>query len=179
MKLVLMGSSGVGKSPFAIQFVENRFEQKYDPTIEESYRITKRIDDKDWMMEILDTGGTEIFFSSIRELYMKGGQGFLLIYSIVSRYTFEDLKNVRNQIMKVKGKDTFPMVLCGNKCDLEERREVETAEGQQLATLWGCPFFETSARYKINVDEAFFALCREVIPDLPPLKKLNGGCMLL
>eukprot|EP01124_Arcella_intermedia_P028372 TRINITY_DN5750_c0_g1_i4.p1 TRINITY_DN5750_c0_g1~~TRINITY_DN5750_c0_g1_i4.p1 ORF type:complete len:182 (-),score=42.62 TRINITY_DN5750_c0_g1_i4:63-608(-) len=176
--LILMGSCGVGKSPFAIQFVENRFESKYDPTIEESYRITKKIDGKDWMLEILDTAGTETF-TAMRDLYMKNGHGFILMYSIISRCTFEDLKNVRAQILHVKDKMIVPIVLCGNKCDLEERREVETAEGQQLATLWGCPFFETSARYKINVDEAFFALCREVIPDLPPLKKLNGGCMLL
>eukprot|EP01124_Arcella_intermedia_P028370 TRINITY_DN5750_c0_g1_i11.p1 TRINITY_DN5750_c0_g1~~TRINITY_DN5750_c0_g1_i11.p1 ORF type:complete len:198 (-),score=47.11 TRINITY_DN5750_c0_g1_i11:63-599(-) len=178
MKLILMGTGGTGKTPFAIQYVENRWEPKYIPTIEESYRVERKIDDEVWILEILDTAGTEQF-TSMRDLYMKAGQGFILMYSIISDSTFHDLKIVRNQILKVKEKDTVAMVLCGNKCDLEERREVETAEGQQLATLWGCPFFETSARYKINVDEAFFALCREVIPDLPPLKKLNGGCMLL
>ena len=53
-------------------------------------------------------------------------------------------------------------MLCGNKCDLESAREVTTAEGYALAATWKCPFFETSAKAKINNETCFFQVVREI-----------------
>ena len=75
------------------------------------------------MLEILDTAGTEQF-AAMRDLYMKNGQGFLLVYSITSQATFADLQEIREQILRVKDTDDVPMVLVGNKCDLESERVV-------------------------------------------------------
>lgn len=60
----------------------------------------------------------------MREQYMRTGEGFLLVYSITSRQSFEEITTFQQQILRVKDKDYFPMVVVGNKCDLEGEREV-------------------------------------------------------
>jgi len=73
----------------------------------------------------------------MRDLYMKNGMGFLLVYSITSQATFVDLQEIREQILRVKDTDDVPMVLVGNKCDLEADRVVGREQGQSLARSWG------------------------------------------
>nr|KAJ3419616.1 Ras- protein Rap-1b [Polyrhizophydium stewartii] len=181
-KLVVLGSGGVGKSALTVQFVQSIFVEKYDPTIEDSYRKQVEIDGQQCMLEILDTAGTEQF-TAMRDLYMKNGQGFILAYSITSQATFNDLVELREQILRVKDSDKVPMVLVGNKCDLEDDRVVSKNEGQQLASQWGgCTFLETSARKKINVDEVFFDLVRQINKSMPEKEKKKDkkkGCLIL
>lgn len=75
--------------------------EKYDPTIEDSYRKQVEVDGQQCMLEILDTAGTEQF-TAMRDLYMKNGQGFILVYSITAQSTFNDLQDLREQILRVK-----------------------------------------------------------------------------
>lgn len=178
-KLVVLGSGGVGKSALTVQFVQSIFVEKYDPTIEDSYRKQVEVDGQQCMLEILDTAGTEQF-TAMRDLYMKNGQGFILVYSITSQATFNDLSELREQILRVKDTDKVPMVLVGNKCDLEDDRVVKKDTGNGLANQWGSAFFETSARKKINVDEVFYDLVRQInrqMPDKPDKKKKK--CIIL
>lgn len=182
-KLVVLGSGGVGKSALTVQFVQSIFVEKYDPTIEDSYRKQVEVDGQQCMLEILDTAGTEQF-TAMRDLYMKNGQGFVLAYSIVSPSTFNDLRELREQILRVKDTDKVPMVLVGNKCDLENDRAVSKDQGQQLAQSWGnVTFLETSARKKINVDEVFFDLVRQInrgLPEKNPKAKIKGKkCLVM
>ena len=100
-KLVVLGSGGVGKSALTVQFVQSIFVEKYDPTIEDSYRKQVEIDGQQCMLEILDTAGTEQF-TAMRDMYMKKGEGFALVYSITSQATFADLNELREQITRVK-----------------------------------------------------------------------------
>lgn len=81
--------------------MQSIFVEKYDPTIEDSYRKQIEVDGIQCILEILDTAGTEQF-TAMRDLYMKNGQGFLLVYSITSKPTFNDLYDLREQILKVK-----------------------------------------------------------------------------
>ncbi|CAJ1084619.1 hypothetical protein ANANG_G00215510 [Xyrichtys novacula] len=120
-KLVVLGSGGVGKSALTVQFVQGIFVEKYDPTIEDSYRKQVEVDGQQCMLEILDTAGTEQF-TAMRDLYMKNGQGFALVYSITAQSTFNDLQDLREQILRVKDTEDVPMILVGNKCDLEDER---------------------------------------------------------
>jgi Ras family len=103
-KLVVLGSGGVGKSALTVQFVQGIFVEKYDPTIEDSYRKQVEVDGQQCMLEILDTAGTEQF-TAMRDLYMKNGQGFILVYSITAQSTFNDLIDLRDQILRVKDTD--------------------------------------------------------------------------
>eukprot|EP01120_Amphizonella_sp_Union-15-10_P002553 TRINITY_DN1282_c0_g1_i1.p1 TRINITY_DN1282_c0_g1~~TRINITY_DN1282_c0_g1_i1.p1 ORF type:complete len:217 (-),score=60.67 TRINITY_DN1282_c0_g1_i1:121-699(-) len=166
-KLVIVGGGGVGKSALTIQLIQNHFVDEYDPTIEDSYRKQVTIDDQTCLLDILDTAGQEEY-SAMRDQYMRTGQGFILTYAITSRPSFDELKQFKSQIHRVKDSDKVPIVMAGNKADLEEERQVTTGEGQELGKSWGCPFFETSAKTRINVEESFFQLVREII-------KLNPG----
>lgn len=162
MKIVVLGSGGVGKSAMTVQFVQGVFVEKYDPTIEDSYRKTFELEGKQYMLEILDTAGTEQF-TAMRDLYMKDGEGFILMYSIISASTFSDMKGIYEQIQRVKDKDQVPVVLCGNKSDLEEQRVISKQEGKSLAKEFGnCCFMESSARTTLNVRELFFELVKQI-----------------
>jgi len=182
-KIVVLGSGGVGKSALTVQFVQNLFVEKYDPTIEDSYRKQVEVDGQQCMLEILDTAGTEQF-TAMRDLYMKNGQGFVLVYSIIAQSTFNDLPDLREQILRVKDCDDVSMVLVGNKCDLQEQRVISTAQGEELARKFGgCAFLEASAKNKINVDAVFFDLIRQVnrkhSSSSTGKEKKKGGCTLL
>merc|ERR1712125_184271 len=156
-KIVVLGSGGVGKSALTVQFVQGVFVEKYDPTIEDSYRKNIEVDGIQCLLEILDTAGTEQF-TAMRDLYMKNGQGFVLVYSIIAKSTFNDLTDTRDQISRVKDSESVPIMLVGNKCDLNEQRVVEMDAGQELANTWGAEFMEASAKAGINVEPVFSKL---------------------
>ncbi|UJR28661.1 hypothetical protein I4U23_009890 [Adineta vaga] len=163
-KLCVFGSGGVGKSCLTMQFVQGIFLPKYDPTIEDVYKKTVEIDEKQYSLEILDTAGTEEF-SAMRDLYVKNGQGFVLVYSITSQATFNDLNEFYDRIMRVKDTEIHgqpPVILVGNKSDLEDERVVGREMGQALARKWKCNFLETSAKDRANVNEIFFDLVRQI-----------------
>lgn len=134
---------------------------EYDPTIEDSYRKQVMVDDETCLLDVLDTAGQEDF-RDMRDSYMRTGQGFLLAYSITSMSSFDELQSFQQQICSVKDTDKVPIVVVGNKSDMENDRQVTQAEGADLAKSFGAPFFETSARLRLNVEEAFFELVREV-----------------
>nr|XP_021140681.1 ras-related protein Rap-2c isoform X2 [Columba livia] len=159
-KVVVLGSGGVGKSALTVQFVTGSFIEKYDPTIEDFYRKEIEVDASPSVLEILDTAGTEQF-ASMRDLYIKNGQGFILVYSLVNQQSFQDIKPMRDQIIRVKRYERVPMILVGNKVDLEGEREVSFGEGKALAEEWSCPFMETSAKNKASVDELFAEIVRQ------------------
>ncbi|XP_078138318.1 ras-related protein Rap-1b-like [Centroberyx gerrardi] len=161
-KLVVLGSGGVGKSALTVQFVQGIFVEKYDPTIEDSYRKEQ--------------------FTAMRDLYMKNGQGFALVYSITAQSTFNDLQDLREQILRVKDTEDVPMILVGNKCDLEAERVVGKESGVGLARQWNsCAFLETSAKSKINVNEIFYDLVRQINRKSPAPGKTRkkSNCQLL
>jgi len=179
-KIVVMGAGGVEKSAVTVQFTQNTFVKKYDPTIEDSYRKQIDVDDLTCMLEIMDTAGTEQF-TTTRDLYMKNGHGFILVYSITAVSTITDLPNLKQRICKVKDKEDVPIVLVGNKCDLDDRREVSIEDGQKLCNEFGpsCRFFEASAKARINVEEIFKEVVRQINIYDPPKKEKKGGCVIL
>jgi GTPase KRas len=184
-KLVVVGGGGVGKSALTIQFIQNHFIDEYDPTIEDSYRKQVTIDtDPTCLLDILDTAGQEEY-SAMRDQYMRTGQGFLCVYSVTSRQSFDEITTFREQILRVKDVDKVPIVLCGNKCDLETDRQITCLEGAELSKSFGCPFMETSARTRVNVEECFFELVREIRRAMGPMVKKPvkrvklGKCALL
>ncbi|KAK2798296.1 Ras- protein rsr1 [Emmonsiellopsis sp. PD_5] len=147
----------------AAQFVQNVWIESYDPTIEDSYRKLIEVDGRQCVLEILDTAGTEQF-TAMRELYMKQGQGFLLVFSITSMSSLNELAELREQIIRIKDDENVPIVIVGNKSDLEEDRVVSRSRAFALSQQWGnSPYYETSARRRANVNEVFVDLCRQII----------------
>jgi len=173
-KIVVLGSGGVGKSAITVQFVQGIFVEKYDPTIEDSYRKLVEVDSDQYMLEILDTAGTEQF-TAMRDLYMKNGQGFVLAYSIIAQSTFNDIPDLREQILRVKDVEKVPMVLVGNKCDLADQRVITTDQGEALASKFTCKFLEVSAKTKVNVEQIFYDLVRQIKATQPKGKPGSKG----
>src|SRR4051794_20853802 len=85
--------------------------------------------------------------AALMDHYLRNSSAAVLMYSVTSRSTFDSLPNFRERVLQVADVKTFPMVLVGNKLDLENtHREVTTLEAEELAKSWGIPFFESSAK---------------------------------
>jgi len=182
-RVTVVGAGAVGKSALTVRFIAGNFVEKYDPTIEDSYRKQCAVDEQAVVLDIMDTAGQEEY-SALRDQYMKTGQGFMLVYSITSRQSFEAATKLRTNIVRMKESSDFPILLIGNKKDLEEERQVPESEGRELAEKFKVSFIETSAKTNINVNEAFAEIVRTIgrfraaHPTKKPQKK-KGGCTIL
>jgi small GTP-binding protein len=159
-KSVVFGAGAVGKSALTIQFVQGYFITDYDPTIEDSYKRVLAVDNENIQLDILDTAGQDDF-APMRTSYMRQGRGFIIVYDIDDRASFEEVEVFHRDLTRTKGTNNIPTIICGNKCDLEDKRVVSKAEGEELASKLNAIFFETSALANINIENAFKALVKE------------------
>lgn len=111
------------KLALTIQFIQFYFVTDYDPTIEDSYTKHCVIGYRAAWLDILDTAGQEEF-GAMREQCMMTGKGFLLVFSVTDRGSFEEIYKFQRQILRVKDRDEFPMILIGNKADLDHQRQI-------------------------------------------------------
>ncbi|XP_062384128.1 ras-related protein Ral-B-like [Sardina pilchardus] len=161
-KVIMVGSGGVGKSALTLQFMYDEFVEDYEPTKADSYRKKVVLDGEDVQIDILDTAGQEDY-AAIRDNYFRSGEGFLLVFSITELESFTASSEFREQILRVKPDgETIPLLLVGNKSDLEDRRQVAANDARAKAEQWGVQYVETSAKTRAYVDKVFFDLMREV-----------------
>ena len=156
-KIVMLGSGAVGKSAITVQMVSGHFLSSYDPTIEDSYRTTINVNNQDIILNILDTAGQEEFYA-LRDQYMRSGDGYIIVFSITSVTSFLEVNAIKEQLNIVLDSDDntlIPIILVGNKCDLEEYRQVQSSDAQRLAEEWKVKYFETSAKNKTNINRIF------------------------
>ena len=153
-RVVVFGAGGVGKSSLVLRFVKGTFRDSYIPTVEDTYRQVISCDKSICTLQITDTTGSHQF-PAMQRLSISKGHAFILVYSVTSRQSLEELKPIYQQVLAIKGSvDAIPVMLVGNKSD-ETQREVETKEGEAQATAWKCAFMETSAKMNNNVKELF------------------------
>jgi len=161
--IVVIGGSSVGKTSLLSRFVTGTFSEEYDPTIEESFQKQVEIDGEEFVLDIVDTGGQEFFFDrSNLDKYFESAEGFLMVYSIEDKNSFAELQQFKEGIEKKKGKKETPMMIVGNKLDLENQRQVTLADGRQFAKKLNAFFTETSAKNNQNITDAFFPLVRQM-----------------
>ena len=156
-KVVMLGSGAVGKSAITVQMVSGHFLSSYDPTIEDSYRTTINVNNQDIILNILDTAGQEEFYA-LRDQYMRSGDGYIIVFSITSVTSFLEVNAIKEQlniVLDVDDNTLIPIILVGNKCDLEEYRQVQSSDAQRLAEEWKVKYFETSAKNKTNINKIF------------------------
>jgi len=173
-RVAVVGAGGVGKSALTVRFVRGVFVKTYDPTIEDSYRKQIEVDKKARMLDIMDTAGQEEY-SALRDQFLQASEGFVLVYSIAKSTSFEAVAKLRQQILRIKeDAGEVPIMLVGNKVDLEGEREVTTERGYKTAEKWGAGFIEVSAKTNKNINELFVELIqlidkyREVHPEKAP-----------
>ncbi|PWA21239.1 hypothetical protein CCH79_00009540 [Gambusia affinis] len=182
-RVVVFGAGGVGKSSLVLRFVKGTFRDTYIPTVEDTYRQVISCDKSVCTLQITDTTGSHQF-PAMQRLSISKGHAFILVFSITSRQSLEELKPIyqqvrlrnrslrslvsqkslkpkthmasRNSILAIKGSvESIPIMLVGNKSDETAQREVETKVGEAQATSWKCAFMETSAKTNSNVKELF------------------------
>jgi len=159
-ELFVIGGGGVGKSCITTRFITNTFNTEYDPTIEESFQKNIILAGEACFLHITDTAGQEEYFAA--QNYIPA-QGFLLIYDITEKRSFEELDSFIKRIQRSHEGKPIPIVLIGNKCDLEANRRVSKELGEQKASSIGAYFFESSARSNINISESFNALVAKIL----------------
>ncbi|PRP89278.1 hypothetical protein PROFUN_02152 [Planoprotostelium fungivorum] len=172
-----------GKSAMVVRYIRAVFLSRYDPTIEDQYSKYVQITGRQITLDILDTAGTEQF-TSLKDVYMKSGKGFVLVYSVTSESSLEEIKAVHRQLLLVKDADNVPAVLCGNKCDATDIREVSRDDGEKLAKTLNVSFFECSAKTGHGIDELFLDLAKQLDDTITPetekkMKRRKDKCTLL
>ncbi|KAG2222045.1 hypothetical protein INT45_003690 [Circinella minor] len=158
-KLLIIGSSGVGKTCLLMRFADGKYPEHYAGTIGVDFRQKViNIAEEKVKLQIWDTAGQERF-RSIVSSYYKGAHGIFIVYDVTNRDSFNDTGNWLRDIEKYASDDVCKLLI-GNKCDMNER-EVTKAEGQEFADSLGIPFLETSAKEAANVDGAFLKMVQE------------------
>ncbi|KAG0360379.1 hypothetical protein BG005_010854 [Podila minutissima] len=160
-KVIMVGSGGVGKSALTLQFMYGDFVEEYDPTKADSYRKKITLDDHECQIDILDTAGQEEY-AAIRDNYYRSGEGFLCVFSLCEHESFMHTQEFRDQISRVLDDDKIPFILVGNKADLVQLRKVSVEEAKARAAEWQCPYMETSAKTRHNVEQVYSALLRMI-----------------
>ncbi|KAL1413470.1 GTP-binding protein [Vanrija albida] len=167
-KVVILGSPSVGKTSITQQFTTPpTYNEAYYPTIESTSTRTVKYKGKDYEVEIVDTAGQDEF-SLFPPKYAIGVHGYMLVYSIASRQSFEMITTLHEKILDQGGLEKVPCVIVGQKSDLANERRVTKAEGDALAKKLGAAFIESSARDNQNVDGAFDALLGEMQREYNP-----------
>jgi small GTP-binding protein len=153
-KFLILGDSSVGKTSFIQKYTNNTFNLYQKSTIGIDYSIqTAHIHNKTIRLQIWDTAGQERYKSIVKSFY-HGTHGILLMYDISKEDTFNGISLWLKDINE-KNKDVA-IILVGNKCDLEDdNRKVPIEKGKELADSLSISFFETSAKFDINIKESF------------------------
>jgi Ras-related protein Rab-8A len=161
IKLLLIGDSGVGKSCLLLRFSDDSFTPSFITTIGIDFKIrTIDLEGKRIKLQIWDTAGQERF-RTITTAYYRGAMGILLVYDVTDEKSFNNIRNwIRN--IEQHATESVNKILIGNKCDMVEKKVVDSARGKALADEYGIKFLETSAKNSINVEEAFITLAKDI-----------------
>ncbi|KAF7638532.1 hypothetical protein Mgra_00001906 [Meloidogyne graminicola] len=160
--VALFGAGGVGKSSLVQRFIKNTFTDNYFPTIEDTYQQVINCSDQGRLavctLHLVDTTGSHQF-PAMQRLAMQRGNAFILVYSVTSKQSLEELGPIIRTLKEIKGDCgaiiDVPIVLVGNKIDEINKREINFETGKELAKRWGCGFVETSAKLGQNITELF------------------------
>ncbi|XP_029429492.1 ras-related protein Rab-7b-like isoform X2 [Rhinatrema bivittatum] len=164
LKIIILGSLGVGKTSLLQQYVNKRFYEDYRTTLGASV-LTKviNIDNTSIKLQIWDTGGQERFRSVVSSFY-KGSDGCILAFDVTDQESFDSVEDWRQDFLQRirPSVGTFPMVIMGNKVDISARQV-----SKDKAAAWckerDLPYFEVSAKNDVNVQQAFEALARKAL----------------
>ena len=151
----------MGKTCLIKRFLFGSFDIGEDQTIEDTYKLTFPVDCLPTTLEVAEIGGIDEFRPMIYP-YIQQSDAFIIVYAIDDNSSFEGVEQYIQEIVRIKGTRDIPLVLCGNKCDLEAERVVPKSDGEELAQRMGAVFYETSALADVNIDEVFHATVRQL-----------------
>lgn len=147
VKLSVLGKGNVGKSSLTYKFINYNTPKIHDPTIEDKYKTVVEINGATCEIDILDTAGQDDY-QNLLDSWINFAQGFLLVFAINDKESIVRIEKLRERILKIK-RTNVPIVIVGNKCDLEDERIISEAEATELAKMWGATYIETSAEVRL------------------------------
>lgn len=164
IKFLALGDSGVGKTSFLYQYTDNTFNGRFISTVGIDFkekRVVHRVPGPDGLMgrsqrvhlQLWDTAGQERF-RSLTTAFFRDAMGFLLLFDLSSEQSFINTRNWLSQLQTHAYCENPDVILCGNKADLEDRRQVSEDRARDMADKFGLPYFETSAATGQNVAKA-------------------------
>uniref|UniRef100_A0A8C4XLF9 VAMP associated protein B and C n=2 Tax=Telluraves TaxID=3073808 RepID=A0A8C4XLF9_FALTI len=161
LKVCLLGDTGVGKSSIVWRFVEDSFDPNINPTIGASF-MTKTVQYQNELHKFLiwDTAGQERF-RALAPMYYRGSAAAIIVYDITKEETFSTLKNWVKELRQ-HGPPNIVVAIAGNKCDLNDVREVMEKDAKDYADSIHAIFVETSAKNAININELFIEISRRI-----------------
>ena len=171
INLIALGNQEVGKTSFILRYINNSFRKVYLSTMGIDMQIKNITLPENKILKIFfyDTAGEERF-KSISFNVLKYSDGIVLMYDITNKKSFDSISGWMESIKESKG-DNFPVVLVGNKSDLNEKREVTKEEGKKLANNYKIYFFETSNKIGTNVEECCSKLINKILEKKDKLRK--------
>ncbi len=167
-KISILGDEKVGKSCLCLNLIDKKFNSIYNPTIGkinliiigfEIFSKTYIFNHKPFKLQIFDNSGIKIYQSLI-SITSYDSHGFILVYDITNKISFEDISNYYNNCLEKK--KNYCYILVGNKCDEKDKREVSYEEGKNLAKKMNINFLETSAKSGQNINEIFYCILNEI-----------------
>ena len=164
IKIITLGNFSVGKTSFIYKYIDDYFSFNYISTLGVDFKQKEIIlkNGKNVILRIFDTAGQERFRAGSVN-YIKHSDGVILIYDIGNINSFKSLNDWMETIREI-GIEKLPVILVGNKCDIsDEERKVSIKEGQGKADEFKIPFFETSCKDGINLNEVFEKLIEDIL----------------
>lgn len=175
-RIIILGTRSVGKSSVALQYTEKKFNENYNPTIQNTFKKEVTWNGKKYVLEILDTAGQDES-SLIPEVV--GVDGCVLVYNVINKKSFETIKLINEKFLNEVGHDNIPRVMVGNKTDLDVQRRVTREQGEKLAKELGCcAFVESSAKEYECISDVFAKLMAEMEKSQSPNEK-KGVCSIM
>ena len=170
VNVVVLGTSGCGKTAFIKRFLGKPFPKSHEPTLEDVYdgHYTLKSFHTTVLLRIYDTDGSERF-PAMTNLAINEGQAFIVMYKLNSKESFKKAKKTIDQIIQEKG-ENVPIYLVGNKCDKPSSEQVVTTEeAVKVSKEKKCYFAVTSALIGVNTDKIF----REIASQMVERRLLN------
>lgn len=172
-KILLIGDSGVGKSCMLLRFADDTFTESFISTIGVDFKIrTIELNKNIVKLQIWDTAGQERF-RTITSSYYRGAHAILIVYDITDSESFENVKNWIYECDKYAPNSVLKL-LVGNKCDLENKRQVTFIKGKELAEEYNLNFLETSAKTSVKIEDAFKLIAEELVKNRVNLRQSSS-----
>ena len=161
-KILLIGDSNVGKSSLLIRFSDGKYFDNFMPTIGVDFRTKKmNINDEIINLEIWDTAGQDRF-RALTKLYYRNCYGALLVFDITNKKSFINIKNWIYDFDKHCNIPDVSKILIGNKCDLDNEKQVSAEEINNLCSIYNLKYIETSAKDNTNIQLSFKELTSQI-----------------
>ena len=174
IKIMALGNSKVGKTSFITKYTDNTFQDVYLATIGIDFKIKNIvIKEIQYKLFFYDTTGQEKYRSMALNM-IKNAHGIILMYDITDKSSFDAITEWIKSIHDLKGKN-FPVILLGNKIDLEDGRVISQEEGKKLADEYKIEFFETSNIDGTNINEAGLAIVNKILDSRQRISILDNN----